>query len=135
LHISQLLVYARGDATSNAARGKAVTGSVAATQGAYQKITDGELSNRSWQQGLCINGVNSWVRVDLSSATDIQRVVVIMPNGKHDWPITNKYTLQLLNTTGQFTLYTCDFDKAMRCGTNNGTYTFDFDVLIVAAVP
>ena len=120
-------MYARGDAATNKAREKAVTGSTAACDGtAYQNITDGNEGDRPYQQGLFINGANQWAQVDLSSTTDIQRVVLIMPSGEQDDPITYNYTLQLLDASGQHTTYTCDFTKATRSGTNNGTYTFDF---------
>ena len=133
LAISQLLVYARGDTATNKARGKAVTGSAAATRGAYQNITDGNEGDRPSHQGLLIDGANQWAQVKLSSTTDIQRVVVIMPsNGFDDVPITGNYTLELLDASGQHTTYTCDFTKATRSDTNNGTYTFDFDAIIAA---
>ena len=119
-------MYARGDAATNKARGKAVTGSFAASYGAHQNITDGNEGDRPHAQGLLIGGANSWAQVDLSSTTDIQRVVVITANGGQDYPINYNYTLQLLDASGQHTTYTCDFTKATRSGTNNGTYTFDF---------
>ena len=120
-------MYARGDAATNKARGKAVTGSGAAFTGtAYQNITDGNEGDRPRQQGLYITGANQWAQVDLSSTADIQRVVIIMPIGCYDYPITYNYTLELLDASGQLTTYTCDFTKATRSGTKNGIYTFDF---------
>jgi len=136
LYISQLLVYAKGDEATNIAQGKAVTGSDAAAGGAYQNIIDGNVGDRPYNDGLGIYGVNQWAQVDLSSATDIQRVVVIMPTNFQNIPIGNNYTLQaLLDVAGQQTTYTCNFSKATRSGTNNGTYTFDFDIVPAAVAP
>jgi len=126
MNISQVMVYARGDAVTNKARGKAVTGCGHATWGsAIRNITDGNEGNRSYKQGLSLEGASPWVQVDLSSTTDIQRIVVITTSGNHDRPATYNYVLMLVDASGQQTTYTCNFNKAMRSGICNGTYTFD----------
>jgi len=107
-----------------------VTGSATAHTGAFQNITDGYVNNRSREQSLFIQGVNSWAQVDLLSTIDVERVEIIMPYDSRDCPITDGYTLHLLNATDQGITYTCKFTKMMQ---NHCTYTFNFEKIATEA--